>query len=300
MPKVLAQLRQESYAAYAWPAPLAAAFRRGGLVTALAMALGAGGVFLLALLLRGPAVLFGATSLAPGRGFYDVIPYGAMVRGGSAAFLFALLALGIGFVRFWRASGGRPARCQPATAAARPARCGDAAPSRRRRLWLQRHRREFRERAAPVPSPDGLRVPAVLRRHRGRHDLSPCPRLAGAVSVRQRAGAAGHRRRAGNGRRHHRAIVAEADRRPRAAAARAAGRGRRAAAPAAADRAQRAAAAGAARHRGDGGGAGRASRPRARVLPDHAVRQVRARPVPDRRADPPCRRTAGADRTRSD
>ena len=109
VPKVLAELRQESYAAAAWPAPLAAAFRRNGLVIALAMALGAGGVFLLALLLRGGGVLFGAQSLAPGRGFYDVIPYGAMVWGGSAAFLVALLALGIGFGRFWRAGGGRPA-----------------------------------------------------------------------------------------------------------------------------------------------------------------------------------------------
>ncbi len=74
------------------------------------MSLGTGGVFLLALLLQGPMRLFDARSLAPGHGFYDVIPYGALVWGGSAAFLFALLALGIGFVRFWRASGGKTAQ----------------------------------------------------------------------------------------------------------------------------------------------------------------------------------------------
>jgi citrate/tricarballylate utilization protein len=107
VPRVFAELRNQSYADYAWPAPLAAAFRRNGAVVALAMAAGVGAVLLLALLLQGGAVLFGAQPVVPGRGFYDVIPYGAMVAVGTVTFLFSLLALAIGFMRFWRDTGGQ-------------------------------------------------------------------------------------------------------------------------------------------------------------------------------------------------
>ncbi len=107
VPQALSQVRNQSYAEHAWPAPLAAAFQRNGLVVALSMAVGVAGAFLLALLLQNQAVLFGAQSMAPGRGFYDVVPYGVMVWVGTLTFLFALLALGMGFRSFWRATGGR-------------------------------------------------------------------------------------------------------------------------------------------------------------------------------------------------
>ncbi len=109
VPQTLALLRNESYAQYAWPAPLAAAYRRNGLVMTLAMAGGIVGVLLLALLLQGPGVLFAAHPVVPGRGFYDVVPYGAMVWVASLSFLFSVLALGIGFGRFWRDTGGHAA-----------------------------------------------------------------------------------------------------------------------------------------------------------------------------------------------
>ena len=108
VPRVLAEVRAESYAQYAWPGPLAALYRRNGLVMALAMAAGVGGVLLLALVLQRHAVLFGPQPVVPGRGFYDVVPYGAMVGVASVTALFSVLALAMGFVRFWADVGGRP------------------------------------------------------------------------------------------------------------------------------------------------------------------------------------------------
>ena len=68
VPRVLAEVRAESYAQYAWPAPLARLYERNGLVMALAMAGGVAGVFLLALLFRNGA-LFQAQPVVPGQGF---------------------------------------------------------------------------------------------------------------------------------------------------------------------------------------------------------------------------------------
>lgn len=106
VPRVLAEVRNESYAHYAWPAPLAAAFRRNGLVLSAAMAAAVAGVLLLAMLLQRWDVLFAPRPMTPGRGFYDVVPYGAMVATASLTFVFSLVAMGIGFARFWRDTGG--------------------------------------------------------------------------------------------------------------------------------------------------------------------------------------------------
>jgi citrate/tricarballylate utilization protein len=108
VPRVLAEVRAESYAQYAWPGPLAGLYQRNGLVMALAMALGVGGVLLLAMGLQRHAVLFGPQPVVPGQGFYNVVPYGVMVGVASATFLFSVVALGVGFARFWRDTGGRP------------------------------------------------------------------------------------------------------------------------------------------------------------------------------------------------
>ena len=106
VPRVLAEVRAESYAQYAWPGPLARLYHRNGLVMALAMAGGVALVLLLTMALQRSAVLFAAQPLTPGRGFYNVIPYGAMVWTASATFLFAITAMAIGFARFWRDTGG--------------------------------------------------------------------------------------------------------------------------------------------------------------------------------------------------
>ena len=109
VPRVLAEVRSESYAQYAWPGPLAKLYQRNGLVVSLAMAGGVALVLVLALLFQRHSVLFAPQDLSPGRGFYNVIPYGVMVWTASAVFLFAVVAMGVGFARFWRDTGGTAA-----------------------------------------------------------------------------------------------------------------------------------------------------------------------------------------------
>lgn len=109
LPQALAEVRNESYAQYAWPAPLAAAFQRNGLVLSAVMAAAVSGVLLLAILLQRWDVLFAPQPLTPGRGFYDVVPYDALVWTASLTFVFSLAAMGVGFARFWRDTGGTAA-----------------------------------------------------------------------------------------------------------------------------------------------------------------------------------------------
>lgn len=109
LPQALAEVRNESYEQYAWPAPLAAAFQRNGLVLSAVMAATVSGVLLLAMLLQRWDVLFAPQPLTPGRGFYDVVPYDAMVWTASLTFVFSLVAMGVGFARFWRDTGGTAA-----------------------------------------------------------------------------------------------------------------------------------------------------------------------------------------------
>jgi citrate/tricarballylate utilization protein len=101
VPQIFASLRTETYAAYAWPGPLAGLFRRAGSLAALALASGLALVLVLAVLLQDPEVLYGAHA-GPGA-FYAVIPKGLMVGLASAAGLYVALALVIGFVRFLKA-----------------------------------------------------------------------------------------------------------------------------------------------------------------------------------------------------
>ena len=109
VPRVLAEVRGESYAQYAWPGAVAKLYQRNGLVMALAMAGGVGGVLLLVMLLQRHAILFAPQPVVPGHGFYDIVPYRVMVGVGTITFLFSLLALGVGFARFWTDTGGRGA-----------------------------------------------------------------------------------------------------------------------------------------------------------------------------------------------
>lgn len=109
VPRALAEVRSESYATYAWPRPLARLYERNGLVMSLAMAGGVALVLLLTMALQSASVLYAPQPVVPGKGFYNVIPYGAMVWTASASFLFSILAMAIGFSRFWRDTGGKAA-----------------------------------------------------------------------------------------------------------------------------------------------------------------------------------------------
>jgi citrate/tricarballylate utilization protein len=100
LPKSFAQIRNESYEEYAWPKPLAGVFRRNGLVVSLVAALSIAAALVLASWLQSPDVLHGAHT-GPGA-FYAVIPYPVMLWTALLTFVYALVALAMGFVNFWR------------------------------------------------------------------------------------------------------------------------------------------------------------------------------------------------------
>jgi citrate/tricarballylate utilization protein len=97
LPKAFADLRLETYEHYAWPRPLAALFRRNG-ITASVLALLFAALFVLSANAPPPNA---QSSTSPGA-FYAVIPEGLMIAVTGAAFLFAVFALAMGAIRFWR------------------------------------------------------------------------------------------------------------------------------------------------------------------------------------------------------
>lgn len=96
IPKVMAQVRGETYTAYAWPQLMASAYRNNGITVALATSLSLIGFLLLTQFLNG--TLF-TTSTAGN--FYAVYSHNTLALIFGAVFLFALVALGIGLARFW-------------------------------------------------------------------------------------------------------------------------------------------------------------------------------------------------------
>jgi citrate/tricarballylate utilization protein len=103
IPKVLADLRVETYRDYSWPRVLRGLFRRNGLVTAGCVVL----VVLGVLALAGPSRLV-STIQGPGA-FYEVVPYAVLVTTASLISLYALGVLAAGALRFWRDTRGSPA-----------------------------------------------------------------------------------------------------------------------------------------------------------------------------------------------
>jgi citrate/tricarballylate utilization protein len=100
VPKTLAQVRADSYQAYAWPAPLSGLFNRNGLAIAL-IAAASVAVFVIGFVaLNDPAAVF-SRSGGPGA-FYALMPHNAMALIFSAAFLYAIVALAMGARNFWR------------------------------------------------------------------------------------------------------------------------------------------------------------------------------------------------------
>jgi len=98
VPQALAAVRGQTYAEYAWPAPLGSLYRRNGLALALATAAGLALFLVLAVALRGS---LWHEPLAGN--FYAVFPHNLLVGLFGAVFLFALFALAMGAARFWRA-----------------------------------------------------------------------------------------------------------------------------------------------------------------------------------------------------
>lgn len=105
LPRTFAEVRNETYEEYAWPRPLAAAFKNNGVVLSLAAGLALVAVFICSMMLHDPAYLL---SKHTGAGsFYKVIPFPVMLAASILTFGYAVLALVMGFFNFWRDIGGR-------------------------------------------------------------------------------------------------------------------------------------------------------------------------------------------------
>jgi citrate/tricarballylate utilization protein len=104
VPKVLEEVRAQSYAAYAWPAFGAGLFARNLPALSLGAALSVA-LFLIGFVAwQQPAAVF-----SPHAGdFYALLPHNAMAGLFGAAFLYALVALAMGVRRFWREMGPAP------------------------------------------------------------------------------------------------------------------------------------------------------------------------------------------------
>ena len=104
VPRAMAQVRVGTYEEYAWPRPLGALYRRSGLALALATA---GGLALFLVLLLAARGTLWHEPLAGN--FYAIFPHNLLVALFGAAFVWAVLALGIGAARFWRGQSPGPA-----------------------------------------------------------------------------------------------------------------------------------------------------------------------------------------------
>jgi citrate/tricarballylate utilization protein len=102
--QTFAKLRLRSYQKYAWPEPLAKAFTRNGLLVSLVLS-SAVIVFLLgsAFLLGGKALL----TRVPDGNFYQITSHEFLTVTFGSISLLVVIALLVGFVRFWHDAGER-------------------------------------------------------------------------------------------------------------------------------------------------------------------------------------------------
>ncbi|MBC8021565.1 MAG: tricarballylate utilization 4Fe-4S protein TcuB [Burkholderiales bacterium] len=105
-PRILAQVRKETYRKYAWPGFLGAAFDRNGLLCAIATVVGIALALALTAWIADPVRLFTAYSDAQGS-FYALMPHGVMVTVFGLVSLFVVLSLAMSFARFWPDTGER-------------------------------------------------------------------------------------------------------------------------------------------------------------------------------------------------
>ena len=103
VPKVMATVRADSYATYAWPSALAPLFKRNGLMVSLIAAISVT-VFILGFVgWHDPGVLW-AVHTGPGA-FYKLMPHNTMALIFGAVFLYAILAAILSLRNFWQDIG---------------------------------------------------------------------------------------------------------------------------------------------------------------------------------------------------
>ena len=91
VPNTLARIRLQVYQDYAWPRALGVAFTRHSLLTGLALAATSSAIF---------AVTAQNLSPANASDFYAVVPHGVMVTLFGLVFLFSIVAMTVGLLRF--------------------------------------------------------------------------------------------------------------------------------------------------------------------------------------------------------
>ena len=97
LPLAMAKVRQETYIDFAWPHAFGSLYRKNGITLALASSVSLITFLLLTLVLNG--TLF----LAPkGGNFYAIFSHNTLALMFGAVFVFAILAIAIGVIRFWR------------------------------------------------------------------------------------------------------------------------------------------------------------------------------------------------------
>lgn len=104
IPQIMAEVRQQSYAEYAWPKGMGGLFERNGTVVSMAIAGSIALVLILSMLLVSPENFWKARPADAGS-FYAVIPLIVMQVVGCASFGFALIAMLMGARNFWRDAG---------------------------------------------------------------------------------------------------------------------------------------------------------------------------------------------------
>jgi citrate/tricarballylate utilization protein len=105
IPKLMAELRTETYREFTWPAVLSVLIKRNVLAVSAITAITVIAILVLILVSQGPDVLL---SVHVGEGaFYRVVPFVAMTVPPSLIALYAIGVFIVGAVRFWRETGGR-------------------------------------------------------------------------------------------------------------------------------------------------------------------------------------------------
>ena len=106
-PRILAQVRGESYRRYAWPAALGRLFRGNGTAVTIATVASLVLAFAFLAMFAGTERFFSAWTDAQGS-FYALLPHGPMAAIFGVAFAAAMAVLAAGFARFWRDTGEPP------------------------------------------------------------------------------------------------------------------------------------------------------------------------------------------------
>ena len=107
VPRKMAEIRAHSYEAYCWPSFLSSAFRHHNLLTGIVLAIGLMVVMIAFVLIANGGEF--PRPVGPGD-FYGVLPHDVMVALFGVVFVFVVVAIGIGVIRFWRDIRGADAR----------------------------------------------------------------------------------------------------------------------------------------------------------------------------------------------